>query len=100
MNVFLLRFRELKERDIVIKKFQQKDFDQKNLETILNYENFKDYAILLQQNHFFGRDEYIGMFKTEHERLLSQNEIDKSELSERSRRHKSLSLRLNHFANS
>jgi hypothetical protein len=71
MNVFLLRFRELKERDIVIKKFQQKDFDQKNLETILNYENFKDYAILLQQNHFFGRDEYIGMFKTEHERLLS-----------------------------
>ena len=48
MNVFLLRFRELKERDIVIKKFQQKDFDQKNLETILNYENFKDYAILLQ----------------------------------------------------
>ena len=38
LNVFLTRFRETKERDIVIRKFQHKDFDQKNLETILQYE--------------------------------------------------------------
>ena len=35
LNVFLTRFRETNEKDLVIKKFQTKDFDQKNLETIL-----------------------------------------------------------------
>ena len=70
------------------------------METILNYQNFKDYAILLQQNHYFGRDEYIGMLKTEHERLLSQNDIKTNELEDNFRRNKNLSLRLNHFVNS
>ena len=70
LNVFLTRFRETKERDIVLKKFQQKDFDQKNLETILNFDKYKDFAILLQENHFFGRSEYINMMQKEHERLI------------------------------
>jgi hypothetical protein len=69
MNVFLNRFRETKEKDIVIKKFQHKDFDQKNLETILNFEQYKDYAILLQENHYFSRAEYLSMMQKEHERL-------------------------------
>ena len=69
LNVFLTRFRETKERDIVLKKFQQKDFDQKNLETILNFDQYKDYAILLQENHYFGRFEYLNMMQKEHERL-------------------------------
>lgn len=47
MEVFLKRFREIKERDLVIKKFSQKDFDQKNLETILKYDQYKNYAIFL-----------------------------------------------------
>lgn len=70
MEVFLKRFREIKERDLVLKKFQQKDFDQKNLETILKYEQYKDYAIFLQENHYFGRNEYMNMLKTEYHRLI------------------------------
>ena len=103
MEVFLKRFREIKERDLVLKKFQQKDFDQKNLETILKYEQFKDYAILLQENHYFGRNEYINMFKTEYCRLIEQNNITPEYLQklEDSKSFegstKNLSLRLDHF---
>ena len=32
-------------------KDKQKDFDQKNLETILNFDLYKDYAILLQETN-------------------------------------------------
>jgi len=69
LNVFLTRFRETKERDIVLRKFQHRDFDQKNLETILHWDEYKDYAILLQENHYFGRTEYVNMIEKEHERL-------------------------------
>ena len=63
LNVFLTRFRETKERDIVLRKLQQEDFDQKNLETILNSERYKDYVILLQSSHYFGRNEHFHMMQ-------------------------------------
>ena len=75
LNVFLTRFRELKERDFVLKKFQQKDFDQKNLETILNFEEYRDYAILLQNNHYYGREQYLALIENEHLRLKQQNNL-------------------------
>lgn len=37
-EVFLQRFRELKERDLVIMKFEKKTFEQKNLETIRDFD--------------------------------------------------------------
>ena len=80
LNVFLSRFRETKERELVLKKFSQKDFDQKNLETILNFEKYKDYAILLQENHYFGRFEYMNMLQKEHERLKLQNNISSEQI--------------------
>lgn len=80
LQVFLTRFRETKEKDLVLRKFQHKDFDQKNLETILNFEKYKDFAILLQENHYFGRFEYINMMQKEHERLKSQNGITQEQI--------------------
>ncbi len=43
----MLRFRELKEKDLVLQKLQKKDFEQKNLETIRDFDITKDYAMLL-----------------------------------------------------
>lgn len=100
LNVFLTRFRETKERDIVLRKFQHRDFDQKNLETILHWDEYKDYAILLQENHYFGRTEYVNMIEKEHERLKEQNGItDVNELNQIGQSQK-LQLRLNHFHHS
>lgn len=100
LNVFLTRFRETKERDIVLRKFQHRDFDQKNLETILHWDEYKDYAILLQENHYFGRTEYVNMIEKEHERLKEQNGItDVNELNQVGQSQK-LHLRLNHFHHS
>ena len=97
--MFLSRFRETKERDVVIKKLQSKDFDQKNLQTILNYEMFKDYAILLQENHYFSRTEYLSMIKKENQRLMAQNNItaDDLRLMNEECLHKKLSLNLDTF---
>lgn len=115
LAVFLKRFRETKERDIVIRKFSAKDFDQKNLETLLDYKKYTGYAIFLQDNFYFGRKEYLAMFKQEHERLLRQNGISEEELLKRQREEadgpnmmqlgtggasavrKNLTLRLDHF---
>ena len=38
MDVFLKRFRELKERDIVIMKFEKKTFEQRTLEMIKEFD--------------------------------------------------------------
>ena len=51
LRVFCQRFREVKERDLVILKFQKKDFEQQNLETILGFDTEKaargEYIVLL-----------------------------------------------------
>jgi hypothetical protein len=42
MEVFLKRFRELKERDLVVMKFEKKTFEQKNLEMIRDFDRDKE----------------------------------------------------------
>jgi hypothetical protein len=37
----MVRFRELKEKDIILNKIQKKDFEQRNLETIRDFDEFK-----------------------------------------------------------
>lgn len=83
MAVFLKRFRETREKDVVIRKFAQKDFDQKNLETVLDYHKFKDFAILIQENFYLSRAQNLALFRKEHERLVAQNKISEEELARR-----------------
>ena len=47
MEVFLQRFRELKERDLVIMKFEKKTFEQKNLETIRDFDRNQSYFCMV-----------------------------------------------------
>lgn len=48
LEVLLKRYNELKDRDFIFRKLQSKDFDQTNLQTLLDYDTkYKDYAILL-----------------------------------------------------
>lgn len=51
LSVFVQRFRELKESDQIIMKFQKKDFEERNLETIREFSKEKaergEYILLL-----------------------------------------------------
>jgi succinate dehydrogenase flavin-adding protein (antitoxin of CptAB toxin-antitoxin module) len=47
MEVFLQRFRELKERDLVIMKFEKKTFEQKNLEMIRDFDRNANYFCMV-----------------------------------------------------
>jgi len=41
LKVFMLRFRELKEKDVVLAKLQKQDFEQRNIETIREFNESK-----------------------------------------------------------
>jgi hypothetical protein len=47
LQVFLKRFRELKERDMVVMKFEKKTFEQRTLEMIKEYDHNQDYYCLV-----------------------------------------------------
>ena len=47
MNRYLLKFRNLKEKDIVMRKLNEKDFDDRNKHTIADFDIKKDYCIFL-----------------------------------------------------
>ena len=47
MEVFLKRFRELKERDLVVMKFEKKTFEQKNLEMIRDFDRDKEHICMV-----------------------------------------------------
>ena len=74
-NVFMHRFRELKEFDQVIMKFQKKDFEERNLETIREFcpDKADDYIVLVQENHYFNRNSYLGLIGKAHEKLVGSN---------------------------
>jgi hypothetical protein len=65
----MLRFRELKEKDIILQKVQKKDFEQRNLETIRDFDISKEYAVLLQENNFFNRNSYLAMIERAHNKM-------------------------------
>ena len=73
-SVFMHRFRELKECDQVILKFQKKDFEERNLETIREFcpDKADDYVVLVQENHYFNRHSYLGLISKAHEKLTGQ----------------------------
>ena len=52
LTTFLQRFGELKERDLILMKFQKKDFEQQNLQTILEFSKERaargEYTVFLQ----------------------------------------------------
>lgn len=73
MKEFLLRFRELKEKDIVLKKMTEQDFDQRNLQTIRDYDPSRPALMLLQENNFFNRNAYLSMAENAHRKLLDQS---------------------------
>lgn len=67
----MVRFRELKEKDVVLQKLQKQDFEQKNLETIKDFTEAKhDYAILMQENNFFNRTAYLAMLERAHNKMV------------------------------
>jgi hypothetical protein len=63
MQEFLLRFRELKEKDIILKKVQDNDFDKRNLESIRDFQPSKSHVILMQDNNFFNHNAYLSTFE-------------------------------------
>lgn len=63
LRVFMVRYKELKEKDIVLSKLHKQDFEQRNLQTIRDFDEAKQstYALLLQENHFFSRTSYLAL---------------------------------------
>ena len=49
-EVFLKRFQELKEKDIVLMKFEKKTFESSNLQTIRDFDRNANYFCMLQPN--------------------------------------------------
>lgn len=90
LDVFLRRFRELKEKEkeLVLNKAKEgEDISQANLQTIYQFDKSKNYAILMQENHYFNRNHYLATLEKEHQRLVDQNR----------RPTHSLQLKLDHF---
>lgn len=93
MKVFMLRFRELKEKDVVLAKLQKADFEQRNLETIKDFTEEKQlsYAILMQENNFFNRNAYIAMLERAHNKMAGGASSGKGD---------GLQLKMDHFFHS
>lgn len=87
MNVFQLRFRELKERDIVMQRIFQKNMDQRILETIRDFDITKDYTMLLQENNYFNKNSYLAMIERAHNKMHQQKGNSGSDLQ----------LKIDHF---
>jgi len=95
LRVFCQRFREVKERDQVVLKFQKKDFEQQNLETILEFDHDKaargEYVVLLQNNHFFNTNSYLALISKAQQKIKQQNN------EQRIKEGRDLQLKLDHF---
>lgn len=76
LKVFMLRFRELKEKDIVLAKLQKQDFEKRNIDTIrdFNADKQRDYALLLQENNFFNRNSYLTLIERAHNKMVGAGE--------------------------
>lgn len=65
LEVFLKRFRELKEREIVIMKFEKKTFEQRTLESIRDFDKAKasrgEYFCMVQTNDYFTTETYLAL---------------------------------------
>ena len=65
LRVFVQRFDELKEREQIVMKLQQKDFEEQNLGTILRFDHDRarrgDYVVLLQSNDYFNAHSYLAL---------------------------------------
>ena len=63
LDVFLKRFRELKEREMVIMKVEKKTFEQQTLEVIKEFDLTKDYYCMVQTNDYFTKEAYLNLIK-------------------------------------
>lgn len=76
-------------------KFQKKDFEERNLETIREFSKEKasngEYIVLLQENLYFNQNSYLSLISKAHDKLVNQNSGGKAIGS--------LSLKLDHFFN-
>jgi len=88
LRVFMVRYKELKEKDIVLSKLHKQDFEQRNLQTIRDFDEAKQstYALLLQENHFFSRTSYLALLQKAHSGMLAPDQP--------------LQLKLDHFFHS
>jgi len=88
----MLRFRELKEKDLVLEKLQKQDFEQRNLETIRDFDAAKqrDYVILMQENNFFNRNSYLALLERAHNKLVGKKHPQGQDLQ----------LKIDHFFHS
>ena len=91
----MLRFKELKEKDVVLSKFQKQDFEQKNLETIRDFtpDKQQEYAILLQENNYFNRNAYLALIERAHNKMVGHEADDQKS-------GKNFQLKIDHFFHS
>jgi hypothetical protein len=95
LRVFLVRFKELKEKDIVLNKMQKQDIEKRNLETIKSFtlDKQQEYAMLLQENNFFNRNSYLALIERAHNKLVGVDSDQKGST-------KDLQLKIDHFFHS
>ena len=74
LDVFLVRFRETNEKEMVLRKFHQKQIDKENRKVLLGFAEYQDYSILLQENSEFGRKEYIQMMEKQAKKMKEMPE--------------------------
>ena len=72
-KVFEQRYHELRERDQINLKLQQKDFEAQNLETIMRFDHSKalkgEYVVLLQANDYFNKNSYLALISKAQQKL-------------------------------
>eukprot|EP00347_Sterkiella_histriomuscorum_P020084 403339166 len=91
MNVFLLRFKELKEKDVVLSKIYNMNLEQKILETIRDFDINKNYVMLLQENNYYNRNLYLATIEKEHNKMVNPGKKEKPQ---------DLQLKIDHFFHS
>lgn len=82
MKQYLVKFRTLKEKDLIVRKLQEKDFDEKNAETIQKFDISNDYCLFVQDNHYYNRNTYLAMIQKAHDKMTGSNSQRPAGISE------------------
>ena len=56
---------------MISRKIYHFEFEKLNKQTALDFDKYRNYTCLLQNNAYFSRDEYMAIMEKEHQRLKS-----------------------------
>mmetsp|Transcript_8509 Transcript_8509/g.6333 ORF Transcript_8509/g.6333 Transcript_8509/m.6333 type:complete len:193 (+) Transcript_8509:465-1043(+) len=89
LSVYMKKFRGLKEKELILRKMNEKNFEEHNAKTIAEFESSKSYSLFMQDNHYYNHHTYLQMMEREHLKIQGQKVAQSKE--------KNLQLKIDHY---